>query len=308
MNLRKSARRGFTLIELLVVIAIIAILAAILFPVFAQARDKARSIVCLSNSKQIGMSLMMYVQDFDETFPTAWGEFGSNHYVAELQPYIKNGYGNPARNADGSVAVLASATGAWQCPNSSTIGNNKVSVALTTNANLLGVGYGWGAIAPEHRALSLSAINRPAEVIAIAETNRVMFGDGNADTGTDFVRVGADVNGSRDCSDAQRACRWYSLQGKCYDYTNYEKTLKDPNIVGWRGKQLAYRHARNGFKTGNANIVFADGHAKVAVYGSVTPRYWLPELGDDAAAVADAYQRNLVCPTGLTETSIIPNN
>ena len=62
-------RKGFTLIELLVVIAIIAILAAILFPVFAKAREKARQASCLSNQKQIGLALMQYVQDYDETFP-----------------------------------------------------------------------------------------------------------------------------------------------------------------------------------------------------------------------------------------------
>src|SRR5438034_1010063 len=62
-------RRGFTLIELLVVIAIIAILAAILFPVFAQAREKARQSSCLSNHKQVAMGVLMYVQDYDETFP-----------------------------------------------------------------------------------------------------------------------------------------------------------------------------------------------------------------------------------------------
>src|SRR5437773_5196359 len=64
---RRSA--GFTLIELLVVIAIIAILAAILFPVFAQAREKARAATCISNSKQIGLALMMYAQDYDEMLP-----------------------------------------------------------------------------------------------------------------------------------------------------------------------------------------------------------------------------------------------
>ena len=62
-------RRGFTLIELLVVIAIIAILAAILFPVFAQAREKARQTTCLSNMKQMGTAIMMYVQDYDEVTP-----------------------------------------------------------------------------------------------------------------------------------------------------------------------------------------------------------------------------------------------
>ncbi len=62
-------RKGFTLIELLVVIAIIAILAAILFPVFAQAREKARSTACLSNCRQIGTALFMYIQDYDEKYP-----------------------------------------------------------------------------------------------------------------------------------------------------------------------------------------------------------------------------------------------
>src|SRR5205085_3653962 len=65
----KASRHAFTLIELLVVIAIIAILAAILFPVFAKAREKARQASCTSNVKQLGMAWMMYVQDYDETFP-----------------------------------------------------------------------------------------------------------------------------------------------------------------------------------------------------------------------------------------------
>jgi prepilin-type N-terminal cleavage/methylation domain-containing protein/prepilin-type processing-associated H-X9-DG protein len=69
-------RKGFTLIELLVVIAIIAILAAILFPVFAQARDKARQASCLSNEKQIGYALMMYKQDYDETWCLVFSQPG----------------------------------------------------------------------------------------------------------------------------------------------------------------------------------------------------------------------------------------
>src|SRR5690242_8199702 len=64
--------KGFTLIELLVVIAIIAILAAILFPVFAQARERARAISCVSNLRQLGLAAVMYAQDYDETYPGMW--------------------------------------------------------------------------------------------------------------------------------------------------------------------------------------------------------------------------------------------
>ena len=88
-------RRGFTLIELLVVIAIIAILAAILFPVFAKAREKARQSSCLSNMKQIGVAALSYVQDYDERTPlrNGWYFTTDNHaqsWAARLVPYIKN--------------------------------------------------------------------------------------------------------------------------------------------------------------------------------------------------------------------------
>ena len=69
LSLSKPKQQGFTLIELLVVIAIIAILAAILFPVFAKAREKARQASCSSNEKQLGLGIIQYVQDNDEMFP-----------------------------------------------------------------------------------------------------------------------------------------------------------------------------------------------------------------------------------------------
>jgi len=96
---RTTSRSGFTLIELLVVIAIIAILAAILFPVFAQARDKARAAACISNLKQFGSALMMYTQDYDEKLVwfyndqagTAAGNFRAGYWWNPIYPYVKNG-------------------------------------------------------------------------------------------------------------------------------------------------------------------------------------------------------------------------
>jgi prepilin-type N-terminal cleavage/methylation domain-containing protein/prepilin-type processing-associated H-X9-DG protein len=96
--MRYRRRAGFTLIELLVVIAIIAILAAILFPVFAQAREAARATACLSNSKQLGTAQLMYSQDYDETiipWETATDSLGTQAQLANvwtvlMQPYIKN--------------------------------------------------------------------------------------------------------------------------------------------------------------------------------------------------------------------------
>ena len=87
--MRANRHKGFTLIELLVVIAIIAILAAILFPVFAQAREKARQTQCLSNGKQIGLGALMYANDYDNLFPIfAFGE--GYQAAARMMPYSKN--------------------------------------------------------------------------------------------------------------------------------------------------------------------------------------------------------------------------
>src|SRR5262245_2130789 len=93
-SMQRDRKPGFTLIELLVVIAIIAILAAILFPVFAQAREKARMTTCVSNMRQIGTGLSMYAQDYDESFPFI--RFHTNNDARDwvwkqaIAPYVKN--------------------------------------------------------------------------------------------------------------------------------------------------------------------------------------------------------------------------
>lgn len=114
-------KKAFTLIELLVVIAIIAILAAILFPVFAQAREKARQISCLSNIKQLSLAMTQYIQDYDETYPTAVIG-GSTNVISPqpaaytwawaIQPYVKNQqiYACPSATVDPTRANNFTAT------------------------------------------------------------------------------------------------------------------------------------------------------------------------------------------------------
>src|SRR6187431_865584 len=97
-------RRAFTLIELLVVIAIIAILAAILFPVFAQARAKARQSTCLSNHKQIAIAILAYCQDYEETLPPANyklpGATQNTTWQFMVDPYVKANFPNAINQAN----------------------------------------------------------------------------------------------------------------------------------------------------------------------------------------------------------------
>lgn len=146
-------RRGFTLIELLVVMAIIAILAAILFPVFARARDKARQTACLSNARQIGMAVMQYVQDADETFPS----IHLSKYLVLVQPYAKSEDLWKCPNESGRYIVSAGA--ALSDP---PVARN-VDISWAANGAVLG---GWDDSAPK----ALSRLREPAGTVLLAES------------------------------------------------------------------------------------------------------------------------------------------
>jgi prepilin-type N-terminal cleavage/methylation domain len=159
-NYVRGGTSGFTLIELLVVIAIIAILAAILFPVFAQAREKARQASCLSNTRQYSTAAMMYVQDYDETFPFSAvmnGACVATFYWA-VEPYVKNDQITrcPSDDEPTSVVDLVGAP----CQNTPPLNSYVVNHALFTN------GFFPGAT-----PTALADIPRPADTVLSYDGN-----------------------------------------------------------------------------------------------------------------------------------------
>ena len=141
-----TRRSGFTLIELLVVIAIIAILAAILFPVFQKVRENARRTACLSNEKQIGLAIMQYNQDNDETMPPGRTNYGSaKGWACQVYPYVKS-------------------VGAFQCPDDGSVGKHATSFGLNSNFN-----YTTYVAGAPIQSATLPQFNSPAKTVVLFE-------------------------------------------------------------------------------------------------------------------------------------------
>ncbi len=149
----RSSNRGFTLIELLVVIAIIAILAAILFPVFGRARENARRASCSSNLKQIGLGLVQYVADYDGQYPKPFPDPTRGDWRQELAKYVKNSdlFRCPSNPQNNKVARDANAA------------NNlpEIKVSYACNINLI------------DRAQNESAVQSTATRIAVTESTKI---------------------------------------------------------------------------------------------------------------------------------------
>lgn len=168
--------RAFTLIELLVVIAIIAILAAILFPVFAKARDKARQAACLSNAKQIGLAVMMYAGDYDETYyyqtnineveEQGEGFWGDSYLTArrwpfKYWPYLKSDgvFTCPSDRAPSNARLVAPAPG----------NSNSVPIRISFGPNSMMM-YGDRTRPAGSGPVAMAAIQNPAEKVFIGES------------------------------------------------------------------------------------------------------------------------------------------
>ena len=189
--MRNSTRRtGFTLIELLVVIAIIAILAAILFPVFARAREKARQTSCLSNLKQLGLAVMMYAQDYDEMMPIGdyfssdWSqEYGWDYFINwNTGAYTVGSVGAYTKSGQLNVCPSLRDAQSWGRPNSG-YGLNATYVCPPAGEYWPGGAYKFPA--------ALAQISVPAQTALLADS---AYMSGGTVYQNNFLRAPSDPN------------------------------------------------------------------------------------------------------------------
>jgi len=255
IGLRRCGRSsGFTLIELLVVIAIIAILAAILFPVFAQAREKARSASCLSNLKQVALSIQMYAQDYDEIFPVGAQNDWLNSWPVLVQPYIKN-LGVFRCPSDGDTSQSAATVG-W--------GGGPISYAA--NAWWMWTGSQNESVGPMpmsqswlagYAGKSLASVNRPADTILVTEKhNRDARRGGQSDGNLSNFAPGQLIMGA----------------SETFPGVSYAPTI---GPLGTRPATAAYPNGPNGSVSARhsemANFAFVDGHVKAMRPAATNP-------------------------------------
>lgn len=248
--MRKVTRRtGFTLVELLVVIGIIMTLAGILFPVFAQAREKTRQTSCLSNTRQIGTAIHLYLQDYDETFPFS-DDFGSPQYRVQgspiqtghlywgdlIFPYLKNTGGSGMSTGEGTRSYGP----VQRCP--------AVWHWYTGYAYNIQLGYypngqlGDFSSEPYRLGVSRATLSRPAELIVLMD-NSVPYAWMRNNLG--YPHEPAYL----------LTYRWFPKpKGECLACYDWPRSGKR---VGHLGAGVV-----SGRHNGGVNGVFADGHAR----------------------------------------------
>jgi prepilin-type N-terminal cleavage/methylation domain-containing protein/prepilin-type processing-associated H-X9-DG protein len=270
--------RAFTLIELLVVIAIIAILASILFPVFAQAREKARAISCASNEKQLGLAVLQYTQDNDEQFPVDYmydilpPDKSFTNWQREISPYIKayQAYFCP----DDSGTSLTG-TAPWNDPQVSYGPNMLLEYPGDPDYHggnnephgVFGVTAAW---LPESETRTLGEINFPAETIMIAEK----FSSDLAGPG------GFSWAGGNDAGDWPWGEFLETQNNSYYTFGNIPDGAAKPSTsygLGPNGSVSAHHQGRS-------NFLFADGHVKAMLPTATDPNL----MGDPGKNMWDA--------------------
>ena len=237
-------RSGFTLIELLVVIAVIAIIVAILFPAYASARERARSITCISNEKQIGLAILAYVQDYDEAYfqmpyydpsysppnfcTPGSGDCPTYYWSDVLMPYVKSpGVFACPNNGDALYGTASYFLPGHVDPASGAPAQYRVTYSINEPAFNLDFANG-------HESRHVSYFDAPAEV--------ALVGDG---------RFGWSYHSCQKGTDSKYHSYWDQSTGPFWGYGDFTGPLDNPV-----GSETHHR--------GATNFVYADGHAKLA--------------------------------------------
>jgi prepilin-type N-terminal cleavage/methylation domain-containing protein len=233
MTTQPTSRRAFTLIELLVVIAIIAILAAILFPVFAQAREKARQTTCVSNLKEIALGELMYTQDYDETFSPSnetspAGVSGNTGWANLIDSYVKAGVPKGSIIGDPlSIFVCPNfkltdiGPASQSRPNSSYVGNRFLMAAL-------------GSFPAAGSPAGLAAVSYPGQTVLFAEGEGLRYYTDGNDTGVHNGSVAGDPPNTNvqlfDANMVYVVARGRHQGGSLYSFSDgHAKYFKAPN-------------------------------------------------------------------------------
>jgi prepilin-type N-terminal cleavage/methylation domain-containing protein/prepilin-type processing-associated H-X9-DG protein len=256
VHAHRTGRRGFTLIELLVVIAIIAILAAILFPVFAQAREKARTATCTSNVKQLALGLLMYAQDYDEKYPLMY-------YYDTANPLPKG------QNFFADLTVWT-----WQ----------NMAMSYVKNFKIHACPSGWSEQAtatwgspPDYRSPANGGYGGNDQVLIYGSQGGRPMAAVNAPADTYMIMDGG--NYTADCSDYQDA-RWPSnyLPGAKWNETCFNNSdrvtractpkTRAEAVTYWNSdpymepKSAEAKDALEGRHARRIVVAFCDGHVK----------------------------------------------
>ncbi|MDR3710900.1 MAG: DUF1559 domain-containing protein [Capsulimonadaceae bacterium] len=270
----RSSRVGaFTLIELLIVIAIIAILAAILFPVFAKAREKARQTTCLSNEKQLGLGLLQYVQDNDEYWPCGDGVINSGYagsgWAGQVYPYVKSTAAFRCPDDQNEGYFWTESGNSFGIPPSGTkIFEYPVSYAI--NYRLITSGPN-STLASNTVFLSLTKVYNPADTFILEEV-----------TGSSTDLLTPQEWGKQYSSAADFAVDlvWSSQNGGGRTLSTNNPTLVSQSLPPYlyatgpiQGNGAQHNGVDTPRHTGGANWLMCDGHAKWLMGTSVCSPY-----------------------------------